>query len=219
MLGFGMTGQQDLGVFQSAARRSEDEIAASGAHVYDFGCKNWERYHATMDQIMFCRPHTRSHAFGTSLRVGGPGPEIGFTRTLARSLHTTSLGRDFAIIKVALGGSPVKHWAPGGYLWELLKKTVTAAQADHNFSTAIAGHKCSVNCGLAVDPPTCIRVRGLVWYQGEHEQKWAASAPLWAHHFVRLVQGVADTVGHNDFGVVIGQTLPWVRMLQCRMNE
>lgn len=185
---------------------------------------------------MFCRPAGVGHGLGNNM--GGPGPEVGFVRALAQELYKSSShadgeGIEFGIIKAALGGSGVKQWAPRlasanlsagssvGYLWPKLRAVLQAASNESGTmrTAAIDLKEHPWLHGLeGRERPGCISLRGLVWFQGENEQRSTSIfqnamvlATDWPSYFERLVSAIRNETGvdRQPFAVVVGQSLPY----------
>ena len=225
MLGLGLMGVQN---WSSALRAAVD--ASTGweeSNVWSFGfqahtasrCEGWRRYRVQVHQKPFCVPgQPMPGCARDGICQGGPGPEISFVQIVARRLleitpHAHHGG--FGIVKAAAGGSSMKHWATKGMdmrdrLHEVLQLAMLA-----NFTTEHAPN----GTRHEQRTPSCIALRGLVWLQGEHEQKSvyknhttheqiSFDGGKWAERFVQFVHDLREAAHAPRLAVVVGRVLP-----------
>lgn len=92
-------------------------------------------------------------------------------------------GEQIGIVKVAKGGTTLEeHWKPGGKLYSAALDTIA---------------------GASVSRP--IRIKGIVWMQGESDAREAAAADAYRANFAATMNGLREIVGE-------------VPIVACRVN-
>ncbi len=112
----------------------------------------------------------------------GVGPGRAFGAALAARDTALAIG----LVPAAVGGSPIRAWAPGAR---------DAATDTHPYDDALRRARQALRGGT---------LAGILWHQGESDAN-ATAAPLYAAQLRAVLQRFRDDLGAPDVPIVVGQ--------------
>ncbi|KAB7730011.1 sialate O-acetylesterase [Rudanella paleaurantiibacter] len=113
--------------------------------------------------------------------VVGVGPGMAFARVMAEADPNAII----ALIPVAVGGSPIDSWQPGGFHEQT---------QSHPYDDALTRARIALQSGT---------LRGILWHQGESDAK-AELAPAYADKLSQLIRRFRSDLNALHVPVVVG---------------